>query len=206
MTKQNAYVPNLLNNKIMERPTRQAAEAAVCTLLSWLGDDPHRPGLEETPRRVLDAYTELYGGYKADQEPLLDCILEDVKGYEDMILVRNIPFYSHCEHHMLPFFGKAHIAYYPKHGIVGLSKIARVVDVFARRLQNQERLTVQIADTIAKVLRPRGVAVMLSAEHMCMSMRGVQKRESVTVTSSFSGLFCDDKAEKNRFLESVSVG
>src|SRR5579883_2431257 len=125
MTKKNAYGPILLDNKIMERPSRQAAEAAIRTLLHWLGDNPHRPGLEETPRRVLDSYAELYGGYEADQEPLLDCILEDIKDYDDMILVRNIPFYSHCEHHMLPFFGKAHVAYYPEHGVVGLSKIAR---------------------------------------------------------------------------------
>jgi GTP cyclohydrolase I len=205
MTKQNTYVPVLLEKGIIERPTRQAAEAAIRTLIQWLGDDPRRAGVEETPRRVLDTYAELFGGYKADQDPLLDCILEDIQGYQDMILVRNIPFYSHCEHHMLPFFGKAHIAYYPGHGIVGLSKIARVVDIFARRLQNQERLTVQISEAMTKVLRPRGVAVMLTAEHMCMSMRGVNKRESATVTSHFSGIFHEDPAERSRFLQNISL-
>jgi GTP cyclohydrolase I len=188
------------------RPTREEAEAAVRTLIRWAGDDPGREGLRDTPQRVAKAYRELYAGYGADPAAVLERVFEEVEGYGDMVLVRDIPFASHCEHHMIPFTGCAHIAYYPAKGVVGLSKLARVVDAFARRLQTQESLTVQIADTIDEALRPRGVAVMLEAEHLCMSMRGVRKAGSSTVTTQFTGVFKDDPAEQVRFLTLVRGG
>ena len=187
-------------------PTREEAEAAVRTLIRWAGDDPGREGLRDTPQRVVKAYRELYAGYGADPAAVLERVFEEVEGYGDMVLVRDIPFASHCEHHMIPFTGCAHIAYYPANGVVGLSKLARVVDAFARRLQTQESLTVQIADTIDEALRPRGVAVMLEAEHLCMSMRGVRKAGSSTVTTQFTGVFKDDPAEQVRFLTLVRGG
>lgn len=146
------------------------------TLIRWAGDDPSREGLLDTPKRVAKAFEQLYAGYREDAGDILATIFEEVEGYGDMVLVRDIEFHSHCEHHMVPFVGKAHIAYYPSEGVVGLSKLARVVDVFARRLQTQETMTAQIANAIDAALKPRGVAVLIEAEHMCMSMRGVQKR------------------------------
>ncbi len=187
-------------------PTREEAEAAVRTLLRWAGDDPAREGLVDTPRRVAKAFEELFAGYRTKPSDILDRVFEEVAGYGDIVLVRDIPFSSHCEHHMMPFIGYAHIAYYPSKGVVGLSKLARVVDAFARRLQTQESLTVQIADTIDEALRPRGVAVMLEAEHLCMSMRGVRKAGSSTVTTQFTGVFKDDPAEQVRFLTLVRGG
>jgi GTP cyclohydrolase I len=187
-------------------PTRAEAEAAVRTLLRWAGDDPAREGLVDTPRRVAKAFEELFAGYRTKHSDILDRVFEEVAGYGDIVLVRDIPFASHCEHHMIPFTGCAHIAYYPANGVVGLSKLARVVDAFARRLQTQESLTVQIADTIDEALRPRGVAVMLEAEHLCMSMRGVRKAGSSTVTTQFTGVFKDDPAEQVRFLTLVRGG
>lgn len=186
------------------RPTREEAEAAVRTLLLWAGDDPNREGLLATPQRVVKAYEEFYAGYRADPSDVLARIFEEVQGYDDLVLVRDIPFSSHCEHHMVPFIGKAHIAYYPStHGVVGLSKLARLVDVFAHRLQTQEALTAQIVDAIDRYLQPRGCAVMIEAEHMCMSMRGVLKQGSTTVTNQFTGVFRDDPAEQVRFLTLV---
>lgn len=186
------------------RPTREEAEAAVRTLLLWAGDDPNREGLLATPQRVVKAYEEFYAGYRADPSDVLARVFEEVQGYDDLVLVRDIPFSSHCEHHMVPFVGKAHIAYYPSaHGVVGLSKLARLVDVFARRLQTQEALTAQIVDAIDRYLQPRGCAVMIEAEHMCMSMRGVLKQGSMTVTNQFTGVFRDDPAEQVRFLTLV---
>lgn len=182
------------------RPTREEAEAAVRTLIRWAGDDPDREGLLDTPKRVAKAYEELYRGYGQDAREELSRVFEDVEGYGDMVLVRDIEFHSHCEHHMVPFFGQAHIAYYPLNGVVGLSKLARVVDVYARRMQTQETMTAQIADAIDDVLRPRGVAVLIQAEHMCMSMRGVQKRGASTLTTQFTGVFKDDAAEQARFF------
>ncbi|MET3891716.1 GTP cyclohydrolase I [Bosea sp. OAE506] len=187
---------------LIKQPTQEQAEEAVRTLLLWAGDDPSREGLQDTPRRVAKAYKEFYKGYDEDAAEILDRVFEEVEGYRDMVLVRDIPFYSHCEHHMVPFVGKAHIGYYPAKGVVGLSKLARVVDVYARRLQTQETMTAQIADVIDRVLKPRGVAVLIEAEHMCMSMRGVQKQGSSTMTTRYTGLF-NEPAEQVRFFTMV---
>lgn len=188
------------------RPSREEAEAAVRTLLRWAGDDPTREGLIDTPARVAKAFGQLFGGYQQDAGELLERVFEEVEGYSDIVLVRDIPFYSHCEHHMVPFMGLAHIAYYPTKGVVGLSKLARVVDTFARRLQTQETMTAQIADVIESVLEPRGVAVMVEAEHLCMAMRGVQKAGVSTITTQFRGAFKDDANEQVRFLTLVRGG
>ena len=188
------------------RPTREEAEAAVRTLIRWAGDDPSREGLLDTPKRVAKAYRELYRGYEENAEELLATVFEDVEGYGDMVLVRDIPFHSHCEHHMVPFFGKAHIAYFPLKGVVGLSKLARVVDVYARRMQTQETMTAQITEAIDNALAPRGVAVMIEAEHMCMSMRGVMKAGSSTVTTLFTGLFKEEPTEQVRFFTQLRAG
>ena len=183
------------------RPSRKEAEAAVRTLIAWAGDDPAREGLVETPRRVVKAYEELFSGYGEDAGLALSRVFEEVEGYEGIVLVRDIPFVSHCEHHMVPFFGMAHVAYYPSEtGVVGLSKLARLVDVYAKRLQTQEAMTAQIIGAIDKHLRPRGCAVMIEAQHLCMSMRGVRKHGADTVTTQFTGIFRDDPAEQVRFL------
>jgi GTP cyclohydrolase I len=188
---------------VFVRPSREEAEEAVRTLIRWAGDDPAREGLLDTPKRVTKAFGEFFGGYRESAEEVLDKIFAEVEGYDDMVLVREIPFNSHCEHHMVPFVGHAHIAYYPSEGVVGLSKLARLVDVFARRLQTQETMTAQIVDALDEHLRPRGVAVLVEAEHMCMSMRGVKKSGSTTITSRFSGVFRDDPAEQVRFMSMV---
>ncbi|MCJ2027407.1 MULTISPECIES: GTP cyclohydrolase I FolE [unclassified Methylobacterium] len=188
------------------RPSREEAEAAVRTLLRWAGDDPTREGLIETPARVAKAYEQLFGGYRIDADSLLERVFEEVEGYSDIVLVRDIPFHSHCEHHMVPFMGLAHIAYYPSKGVVGLSKLARVVDAFAKRLQTQETMTAQIADVIESILKPRGVAVMLEAEHLCMAMRGVQKAGVSTLTTQFRGVFKNAPDEQVRFLTLVRGG
>lgn len=191
------------NEIALARPSRSEAEAAVRTLLRWAGDDPTREGLIDTPTRVVKAYEQLFGGYKTDADALLERVFEEVEGYSDLVLVRDIPFYSHCEHHMVPFMGLAHIAYYPSKGVVGLSKLARVVDAFARRLQTQETMTAQIADTIESILKPRGCAVMVEAEHLCMAMRGVQKAGVSTITTQFRGICREDPTEQVRFLTLV---
>jgi GTP cyclohydrolase I len=183
------------------RPTRQEAESAVRTLLAWAGDNPAREGLIDTPRRVVEAYEELFGGYGADPDAALSRVFHDVEGYDDIVVVRDIPFVSHCEHHVAPFFGKAHVGYYPRGGAVGLSKLSRVVEMFARRLQTQEAMTSQIVEAIERGLNPRGVAVMIEAEHTCMSMRGVKKAGSSTVTTRFTGVFQTDREEQRRFLD-----
>ena len=170
------------------------------TLLAYAGEDPSREGLRETPRRVAKAYRELFAGYNEDAGDILNRVFEEVEGYDDMVLVRDIPFASHCEHHMVPFVGRAHVAYFPRDGVVGLSKIARLVDMYARRFQTQETMTAQIVEAMETHLKPRGVAVYLEAEHMCMSMRGVRKQGASTVTTRFTGLFRDDPAEQVRFL------
>jgi GTP cyclohydrolase IA len=188
------------------RPSRAEAEAAVRTLIRWAGDDPSREGLADTPSRVAKAYEQLFKGYRENPEDILDRVFEEVEGYDDIVLVRDIPFYSHCEHHIVPFLGKAHVAYYPSGGVVGLSKLARLVDAFARRLQTQETMTVQIAEAIDRVLQPRGVAVMLDAEHFCMSIRGVQKEGARTLTTRFTGRFKDDPAAQVRFLTLIGSG
>ena len=193
-------------NEPAERPSREEAEAAVRTLLRWAGDNPDREGLRDTPKRVAKAFEELFRGYGEDAAEALARVFEDVEGYGDIVLVRDIPFHTHCEHHMVPFFGKAHIAYYPSRGVVGLSKLARVVDIFARRLQTQETMTAQITEAIDEALKPRGAAVMLEAEHLCMSMRGVQKQGAQTITTQFTGVFKDDPNEQVRFLTLVRGG
>jgi len=185
------------------RPTRAEAEAAVRTLIAFAGDDPAREGLLDTPKRVVSAYEELFGGYRESADDVLDRTFSETGGYDDMVLVRDIPFHSHCEHHMMPFFGKAHIAYLPIERVVGLSKLARLINVFALRLQTQEHLSSQIALSIEKVLRPRGVAVMLEAEHTCMSMRGVAKAGSSTITNQYLGAFRDDPNLQSRFISLV---
>jgi GTP cyclohydrolase IA len=187
----------------VEKPTRDEAMDAVRTLLRWAGEDPSREGLLDTPKRVVKAYEELFKGYGENPEDVLNKVFREVDGYDDMVLVRDIPFYSHCEHHMVPFTGKAHIAYYPTDGVVGLSKLARLVDVYGRRLQTQETMTAQIINALNTVLSPRGAAVLVEAEHMCMSMRGVQKHGSSTVTTQFSGVFRDDPAEQAKFFQMV---
>jgi GTP cyclohydrolase I len=194
------------SDKSPERPSREEAEAAVRTLILWAGDDPAREGLADTPRRVAKAYEQLFKGYREKPEEILDRVFEEVEGYGDIVLVRDIIFYSHCEHHMVPFIGKAHVAYYPSGGVVGLSKLARIVDTFARRLQTQETMTVQIAEAIDKTLETRGVAVMLDAEHFCMSIRGVQKQGATTLTTHFTGVFKDDPGEQVRFLTLLRSG
>ncbi|SFZ83393.1 GTP cyclohydrolase I [Devosia enhydra] len=185
------------------RPSQAEAEAAVRTLIAWAGDDPEREGLLDTPRRVAKAYKELYGGYGQNPREVLERTFKEVGGYDDIVLVRDIPFHSHCEHHMVPFVGKAHIAYLPHDGVVGLSKLARVVEVFARRLQTQENLTAQIIDAINETLNPRGAAVMLEAEHMCMTMRGVHTHGVSTLTHRFTGVFAEDRNEQDRFYALV---
>jgi GTP cyclohydrolase IA len=188
------------------RPTRKEAEAAVRTLIEWAGDDPDREGLVDTPKRVTKAWREMFQGYEQSVAEELDTVFEEVGGYGDIVLVRDVPFYSHCEHHIVPILGKAHIGYYPREGVVGLSKLARVVDIFAKRLQTQENLTAEIVNAIDDHLKPRGLAVMLEAEHMCMAMRGIQKQGVSTVTTGFTGLFKEDPSEQLRFITLVKAG
>jgi GTP cyclohydrolase IA len=191
----------------LTRPTREEAERAVRTLLLWAGDDPDREGLRDTPRRVVKAYEEFFSGYGEDESGVLARVFEEVHGYDDLVLVRDIPFSSHCEHHMVPFIGKAHIGYYPgEDGVIGLSKLARLVEVFARRLQTQEALTAQVIGAMDRHLRARGCAIMIEAKHMCMSMRGVQKQGAVTMTQQFTGVFRDDPTEQVRFLTLIRNG
>ncbi len=192
------YAPPLL-----PRPSREEAEAAVRTLIAYAGDDPAREGLLETPRRVVSAYEELFGGYREDPSDVLARTFSEIGDYRDMVLVRDIPFSSHCEHHMIPFTGKAHIAYLPDGEVVGLSKLARLVDIYAKRLQTQEHLTSQIATALDKILKPKGAAVMLEAEHLCMALRGVQKVGASTITTQFTGSFRNDAAEQVRFMTLV---
>jgi len=197
--------PALVVQQDVERPTREEAEAAVKTLIAWAGDNPEREGLLDTPKRVVKAYEELYEGYRQNAHEILSRTFDEVGGYDDIVFVRDIPFFSHCEHHMVPFVGKAHIAYLPTEGVVGLSKLARVTDVFARRLQTQETLTAQIIDAINDALNPRGAAVMLEAEHMCMSMRGIKKHGASTITQRFTGVFAEETAEQQRFFSLLNM-
>ncbi|CAN7524738.1 GTP cyclohydrolase I FolE [Pararhizobium sp. LjRoot238] len=182
------------------RPSQKEAEDAIRVLLRWAGDDPQREGLVDTPARVAKAYKELFSGYDLAAEDVLGRTFEEVGGYDDIVLVKDIPFFSHCEHHMVPIIGKAHIAYLPDGKVLGLSKIARVVDIYGRRLQTQETMTAQVAKAIDDTLQPRGVAVMIEAEHLCMAMRGVQKQGSTTLTTTFTGVFKTEPAEQARFM------
>lgn len=185
------------------RPSQKEAEDAVRVLLRWAGDDPEREGLLDTPKRVAKAYRELFAGYEQAPEDVLGRTFEEVGGFDDMVLVKDIPFFSHCEHHMVPIIGKAHVAYLPNGRVLGLSKIARVVDIFGRRLQTQETMTAQIARSIDETLNPRGVAVMIEAEHMCMAMRGIQKQGSTTLTTTFTGAFKTEPTEQVRFMTMI---
>jgi GTP cyclohydrolase I len=197
-----AAVKSLSQNAVV-RPTREQAEEAVRTLIAWAGDDPSREGLLDTPRRVTKAYGEFFSGYADDPKTILSKTFKEAGGYDDIVLVKDIPFSSHCEHHMVPFVGKAHIAYLPHEGIVGISKLARLVEAFSRRLQVQEVLTAQIIDAVNEHLNPRGAAVLLEAEHMCMSMRGVRAHGTTTVTQRFTGVFAEEKSEQDRFFEMI---
>jgi GTP cyclohydrolase I len=187
--------------KPLDKPTREEAMAAVRTLIAWAGDDPRREGVMDTPRRVVDAFEEWFSGYEADPAKELDRTFEDVQGYDDIVMLRDIEVESHCEHHMAPFIGKAYVAYMPTNKVVGISKLARVVEIYSRRLQTQETLTQQIADAIVDTLKPAGVAVLIDAEHQCMTTRGVHHRHVSTITTQFCGVFRTDKELQKRFLD-----
>ena len=181
------------------------AEEAFRTILTWMGEDPNREGLIETPKRVVKAFKEYFKGYKEDPSQVLDKTFGDVDGYDDMVVQKNISIQSHCEHHMAPIIGKAHVAYIPKKRVVGLSKLARVVEVFSKRLQTQERLTMQIANTLMESLDAKGVAVTIDSTHQCMTMRGIKKEQATTVTNYYLGQFKDDLSYQNRYLRFISI-
>ncbi len=187
-------------NSSVDRPRREEAEDAVRTLIRWAGDDPEREGLLGTPQRVTKSYQEYFAGYGIDPMELLQRTFEEVDGYDEMVLLRDIPFESHCEHHLAPIIGKAHVAYMPHHRVVGISKLVRVVDAYARRLQIQEKMTAQIANAIKEVLEPKGVAVVVEAAHQCMTTRGVHRPGVAMVTSRMLGLFRSDARTRREFL------
>jgi GTP cyclohydrolase I len=189
-----------------DRPTREEAEAAVRTLLRWAGDDPTREGLLDTPARVARSYEEFFSGYEIDPVALLERTFEETDGYDEIVLLRDIRLESHCEHHLVPIIGRAHVAYLPHHRVVGISKLARVVDAYARRLQIQEKLTAQIANTIQQVLEPRGVAVVIEAAHQCMTTRGIHKPGVTMVTSRMLGAFRDDPTTRREVLAMIGNG
>lgn len=190
-------------NKPFVKPTREEAMDAVKTMIAWAGDDPTREGLLETPKRVIKAYEEFFAGYEMDPDEILNKTFEEVAGYDEMIIIKDIRLESHCEHHMVPIVGVAHIGYIPKNRVVGISKLARLVDLFGKRLQTQETMTAQIADTIDKVLQPKGVAVVIDANHQCMSTRGVHKTESSTITSRMLGTFRSDNKAREEFISLI---
>ena len=178
-----------ITDEISKSSLEKEALEAVKTLILWAGDDPEREGLVDTPKRVVKAYKEFFSGYEEDPEEILSRTFEEVEGYDDAVIVRNIRLESHCEHHMVPILGIAHIGYIPNNRVVGISKLARIVDVFGKRLQTQETMTAQIADAISNVLKPKGVAVVVDAAHQCMTTRGIHKSETSTVTSKMTGVF-----------------
>ena len=186
-----------------KKPTREEAEAAVRTMLAWTGDNPDREGLIETPKRVVRAYEQFFAGYEMDPKEVLSKVFEEVEGYDEMVIVKDIRVESHCEHHIVPILGIAHVAYMPNKKVVGISKLARLVDVYAKRLQIQETLTAQIAETIQRVLDPLGVAVLIDASHQCMTTRGVHKPESSTVTKRMLGVFKTDENVRSEFMELI---
>ena len=188
---------------LLARPSMQEAEEAVRVLIRWAGGNPSREGLLDTPARVVRSYKEFFAGYQVDPRDLLMRTFSEVDGYDEMIVLKNIRFESYCEHHMVPIIGRAHVAYLPEHRVVGISKLARLVDAFAKRLQIQEKMTVQIADTLNEVLQPKGVAVMLEAAHQCMSTRGVHKAGTDMVTSRMLGSFRTDPSTRREFLSIV---
>ena len=183
------------------RPSREEAEGAVRTLIAYAGDDPQREGLRDTPKRVTSAYDEFFAGYHEDPMEVLSRTFDEVAGYDDIVMLRDIEVESHCEHHMAPFLGKAYVAYMPTNRVVGISKLAKVVEIFARRLQTQETMTQQIADAITDSLKPAGVAVMIDATHQCMTTRGVHHRHVSTITTQFTGVFKTDPTLRQRFLD-----
>ena len=186
------------------KPSRDEALKAVKTLIEWAGDDPSREGLIETPDRVIRAYKEFFAGYEEDPEQVLEKTFEEVEGYDDAVIVRNIRVESHCEHHMVHILGVAHVGYIPNKRVVGISKLARIVDIFGKRLQTQETMTAQIADTIQRVLEPKGVAVVIDAGHQCMSTRGIHKTESSTITSRMLGIFRDKAETRSEFMNLIN--
>lgn len=188
------------NKKISD----EKAEEAIKTIIEWVGEDPEREGLKSTPRRVIKAYKEYFQGYKQDPAEYLTKTFTEVEGYDDMVIEKNISIRSHCEHHIAPIIGVAHVAYIPSKKVVGLSKLARVVEAFSKRLQTQERLTMQIAKTIMDVLQPRGVAVTINAAHQCMTNRGIKKENTTTITNNFLGVFKDDLSYQNRYLRYIN--
>ena len=200
MSIQNKIGPAETANK----PTREEAEEAVRTLICWTGDDPEREGLIETPKRVVKAYEEFFEGYNMDPEEVLTKTFEEVQGYDDAVIVRNIRVESHCEHHIVPILGVAHVGYIPNNRVVGISKLARVIEIFGKRLQTQETMTAQIADTIQKVLQPKGVAVVVDASHQCMTTRGIHKTESSTITSRMLGAFRDNPETRSEFMNLIN--
>lgn len=187
--------------KPVKRPSQEEAEAAVRTLLAWAGDNPDREGLLDTPKRVTRAFREYFSGYEDDPAQALSRTFEDVAGYDDIVMLRDIDFTSHCEHHIAPFVGRAHVAYLPAKAVVGISKLARVVEIYARRLQTQETMTAQIANAISDTLKPRGAAVLIEAVHTCMSIRGIGKRNVATITTHFTGEFKSNPVLQARFME-----
>jgi GTP cyclohydrolase I len=188
------------------KPTREEAEEAVRTLISWAGDDPSREGLLDTPKRVVKAYQEWFSGYNADPAKELGKVFEDVQGYDDMVMLTNIDVESHCEHHLAPIMGVAHVAYLPRKAVVGISKIARVVEIFSKRMQTQETMTAQIADALTDAMEPRGVAVFVDAKHQCMTTRGVHHPNVSTITTTFTGEFKTDADLRDRFMRMVERG
>tara|TARA_B100000029_G_scaffold136616_1_gene131319 strand:+ start:2832 stop:3446 length:615 start_codon:yes stop_codon:yes gene_type:complete len=200
----------LVKNKDSERLQKKShisdekAEEAIKTIIEWIGEDPNREGLRSTPKRVAKAYREYFSGYNDNPANYLKKTFTEVEGYDDMVIEKNISIHSHCEHHMAPIVGIAHVAYVPSRKVVGLSKLARVVDAFSKRLQTQERLTMQIAKTIMEVLKPRGVAVTIDATHACMTDRGIKKEKATTVTNYFLGVFKDDLGFQNRYLKYIT--
>jgi GTP cyclohydrolase IA len=190
----------------VERPSRAEAEEAVRTLIRWAGENPAREGLLDTPNRVVRAYEEWFAGYDEDPEDMLQRTFEEVGGYDEIVLLRDIRFTSHCEHHMAPIFGRAHIGYLPRSRVVGLSKLARLINVYARRMQIQERMTVEIADALDSILQPHGVGVVIEGMHACMSTRGVQQSDAVMVTSRLLGVFRDRPDTRQEFLSAIGFG
>ncbi len=192
-----------VTDKQAKRPSRKEAEGAVRTLLRWAGEDPSREGLADTPKRVALAYEDWFGGYKKDPVKFLQRTFEEVDGYDEMIVLKDITFESHCEHHMAPIIGRAHVGYLPNNKVVGISKLARVVEAFARRFQVQEKLTAQIANCIQDVLKPKGVGVVIDASHQCMTTRGIHKSQVAMVTSQMLGTFRKDARTRDEFLRMI---
>ena len=197
-------VKDIDNKENLKKVSDKEAEEAFKTILSWMGEDPNREGLLETPKRVVKAFKEYFKGYAEDPKKILDKTFGDVDGYDDMVIQKNISVQSHCEHHMAPIIGIAHVAYIPNQRVVGLSKIARVVEVFSKRLQTQERLTMQIAKTLMESLDAKGVAVTIDSTHQCMTMRGIKKEQATTVTNYYLGQFKEDLSYQNRYLRLIS--